>query len=430
MGLGKTASTLEAIRQLIYEEFAVNRVLVIAPKLVAQDTWIREARKWDDFHDLRVSVAVGTAKQRQAALATDADIYTINRENVTWLIEQQEKTWPYDMIVVDESSSFKNQASKRFKALKRVIPKTQRVVILTGTPAPNSYLELWPQLWLLDRGERLGSTIGRYRDRWFVPDKRNGHIVYSWRMKPGARQQIDTRISDICMSMKTEDWLKLPERIDNVIPVRLPDEAKDTYQTLQHEMILALENGDAVVGDTKAAVINKLLQMANGAVYTEQGAVEWFHDAKLEALEEIVEQSEEPVLVFYTYRHDLDRLQERFRDLHPRMLYSAEDIRDWNAGKIRMLLAHPASIGHGLNLQEGGHVIVWYGLTWSLELYEQANARLHRQGQTQAVIIHHLVAEGTADEQVMKALERKEMNQDALLEALKWGREHDIQRTV
>lgn len=416
MGLGKTVIALTAIDRLMFDRFEVSRVLVIAPKRVAQDTWSREHRKWDHLQGLRVSLVIGTAAQRRKALQEDADIYVIGRDNVVWLCELLPE-WPFDMVVIDELSSFKSNQAKRFKALKKVLPRSRRVVGLTGTPSPNSLMDLWAELYLLDRGERLGKTIGCYREEFFRPGKSDGHVVYSWEPRKGAREKIEKLIGDICVSMSAEDYLQLPERIDVEVPVTLSIEERMLYETLEREQIITLGDDQTVVALNAAAVMGKLLQMANGAVYTESGEAIRIHEAKLDALEEIVDTAGEPVLVFYSYRHDKDAIRSRIRGV--REIEGPKDIADWNAGKIPVLLAHPASVGYGLNLQDGGHVIVWYGLTWSLELYQQANARLYRQGQEKPVIVHHLIAEGTVDEQVMRALKAKDTSQAALLRALK-----------
>ncbi len=420
MGLGKTVITLTAVNRLMYEEFSVQRALVIAPKRVAEDTWSRESKKWDHLQHLELSKVLGTRKQREEALSREEDIYIINRENVKWLVDrcQQQGKWPFDMVVIDELSSFKSGKAQRFRALRKVMPLVGRIVGLTGTPTPNGLLDLWPQIYLLDRGERLGKTVSGYRERYFTPGRRNGYTVFDWELKEGAEEAIMDRIKDICISMSAEDYLSLPERMDNVIPVRMSGQEMKLYQTMEREQILTLGDSE-IVALSAGATAGKLLQMANGAVY--DGAEEYkvLHDRKLDALEEIMDTTPEPVLVFYNFRHDRERLMERFRRMEPRALESESDIRDWNGGKIRLLLAHPASIGHGLNIQDGGHIIIWFGLTWSLELYQQANARLYRQGQSKNVIIHHLVTEGTIDEQVMAALGRKDTGQKALLESLK-----------
>ena len=419
MGLGKTSITLTAINSLMYDMFEVSKVLVIAPKRVAEDTWTTEAGKWDHLQHLRISRVLGSQKERLAALAADADIYVINRENVVWLVEQYKKSWPFDMIVVDELSSFKSNQAKRFKALKQVRPMASRFVGLTRTPAPNGLLDLWPQMYLIDRGERLGKNITGYRNRYFYPGKSNGFVVYSYEPKPGAEEAIQQRIADICISMKAEDYLHMPELIVNDIPVYMDPAEVDRYQELEREKLMAVD-GEQITALNAAAVYNKLLQMANGSVYTDDNTVVDIHSKKLEALAEILDTSNgQPVLVFYNFRHDYDRLMSAFKNYKPRTLRCQTDIRDWNAGRVPLLLAQPASMGHGLNLQSGGHIIVWYGLNWSLELYQQANARLYRQGQKQGVIIHRLVTKGTVDEEVIKRLESKDVTQDSLLAALK-----------
>lgn len=420
MGLGKSVSTLTAITELMHNYFDVAKVLIIAPLRVAKFTWEEEIAKWDHTSYLRLSKVLGSQRQRIAALNKRADIYVINRENVQWLVRYYGAKWPFDMVVLDESSSFKDHSSQRFKALRKVRPLINRIVALTGTPAPNTLLDLWSQVYLLDRGERLGRTITGYRERYFEPDKwdrSNSRIVYKWRLKPRADEAIYSRIEDICVSMKAKDWLTLPERVTNIIKVPLPEQVQKSYKQLERELLLPYADGDVVAG-TAAVLSNKLLQMASGAVYDENKAVRVLHDAKLEALEDVIEAaSGNPVLVFYWYQHDLDRLKKRFPKA--RCLDNTEDIAAWNRGEIPLLLVHPASAGHGLNLQAGGNIIIWFSLTWSLELYEQANARLDRQGQKKSVIAHHLVAAGTMDELVMKALEKKMVGQNALMEAVK-----------
>ena len=416
--MSKTVITLTAIYLLMFDYFDIQRVLVIAPKRVAEDTWSRETEKWDHLKQLRISKVLGTQKQRVDALETDGDIYVINRENVKWLVDLYGIKWPFDMVVIDELSSFKSKKSQRFKALKKVSPLMERVVGLTGTPTPNGYMDLWPQMYLLDRGERLGKTLTGYRERYFTPGRRNGYTVFDWDLKDGADNAIQKKISDICVSMKADDYLELPERINNNVYVRMDPKARVLYEQLEKNLILQVDD-DQITALTAATLTQKLLQLANGSVYNEDGGVTHIHDGKLEALDEILEFNDEPVLVFYNFKHDYSRLMQHFKDLNPRTLETSRDIADWNEGRIRLLLAHPASVGHGLNIQAGGHIIVWFGLTWSLELYQQANARLDRQGQTKNVIVHHLITEGTVDEDVMKALERKETGQEALLEAVK-----------
>lgn len=420
-GLGKTAITLSAVSDLMYDYFDVSKVLVIAPLQVARDVWHREAEKWDHTRHLRLVKVLGSNKQRLEALKTPADIYLINRENVSWLVNLYGRQWPFDMVVVDELSSFRTPKSQRFRALRKVRPLIKRIVGLTATPAPNGLINLWAQIYLLDMGERLGRTFTGFRERYFYPakwDYQNGR-VYKWEPKPGAEEAIFARLADICVSMKAEDWLELPERIDRVVPVGLPASAREQYERLERKLILRYTDGAGdVVAGTRSVLKNKLLQLSNGAVYDENGNVREIHNAKLEALESVIESANgRPVLVFYTYKHDRDRIRRAFP--YARELKTSKDFEDWNAGRIPLLLAHPASTGHGLNLQAGGNIIVWFGLTWDLELYQQANARLHRQGQTQKVIVHHLVAEGTVDEDVMQALQEKADGQEAFLRAVK-----------
>lgn len=432
MGLGKTVITLTHLHRLIYEEFAVNKALVTAPKRVAEDTWSREAEKWDHLKDLRVVKIMGDAKTRLAALEQKGDIYVINRENIVWLVETLGAKFDFDAVVIDELSSFKSSASKRWKALRKVIFTAKYVYGLTGTPAPNGYTDLWPEVYLFDRGERLGRTVSAYRNEFFSPGAHKGHIVYEWRLKCGAKQRIDAKLSDLCLSMSKEDWLDLPERTYVTVPVFLDKQARKLYDQFKQDKIIPLiqekmelkatsiddDYDSAVVGDMAAQVSGKLLQMANGAVYDENREVFRIHDAKLNALAEIVEAANgQPVLCFYTYQHDLTRILEYFPTAVK--LSGSDDISRWNRGEIELLLCQPASAGHGLNLQEGGHIIVWFGLPWSLELYQQANDRLHRMGQTQGVIVHHLVAQDTLDERVMAALTAKDATQKGLLDALK-----------
>jgi len=419
MGMGKTVCTLTAIEELLFDRFDVSRVLVIAPLRVAEDTWSCEAEKWDHLKYLRIAKVLGSESNRIKALDSPADIWVINRENVEWLVTYYGKNWPFDMVVIDELSSFKSPKARRFRALRKVRPLIKRLVGLTGTPAPNGLIDLWPQMYLLDQGERLGKTVTGYRGRYFEPGKRdpNLHIVYSWNPKPEAEEAIHRKLSDICVSVSAEDWLELPERINNTIEVKISPVAWEKYKQLERDLLLPFSGGD-VVANTAAVLSNKLLQLANGAVYDENGGVKEIHEAKLTALEDVLEAANgKPVLVFYWYQHDLDRLRRYFPKA--RTLDSAKDIKDWNDGQIPMMLVHPASAGHGLNLQAGGHIIVWFGLTWSLELYQQANARLDRQGQQHGVIVHHLVAKNTVDEDVMRALSGKAAGQNALLEAVK-----------
>lgn len=415
MGLGKTVITLTALWELALDRFDIGKVLVIAPKRVATDTWPKELEKWEHLTGLSASLVIGSQKQREVALARPAFLYIINRENVSWLV--QNYRWDFDTIVIDELSSFKSNKAERFKALKKVRPRVQRVIGLTGTPAPNSLLDLWPQMYLLDMGQRLGRFITGYRERFFVPDKRNREIIYSYKLRSGAEEVIYSLISDICISMKAVDYLDMPERIDNRIEVEMSAKEKKLYDDFCRDMVVRIgdEELDAV---TAGALSNKLLQMANGAVYGNDRKVCPIHSRKLDALEDLVEAANgKPLLVAYWYKHDLSRIRERFP--MARCIDTTEDISDWNAGKIPLALIHPASAGHGLNLQDGGCTVVWYGLTWSLELYQQLNARLWRQGQQHTVVIHHIITKGTHDEDVMKALENKDVRQENLIEAVR-----------
>lgn len=426
MGLGKTVITLTRLSEL-FADFAIEKALVIAPKRVAEDTWTREAAKWDHLTGLRVVPVLGDQKHRLAALAAPGDIYVINRENVQWLVETCGKHWDFDAIIIDELSSFKSPKAKRWRCLKRVAKLAKIVWGLTGTPAGNGYIDLWPEMFLIDGGERLGHTLGEFRTKWFSPGAHKGNIVYEWRLRPGAKEDIDRRLSDICLSMSKEDWLTLPPVVHNTVTVRMDAKERKLYDQLRRDCVLPLLGGEladmknfdqAIVGGTAATLSGKLLQMANGAVYDEDGGVVHIHDRKLDALADIAEEAHgQSLLVFYSYRHDIDRIRERFPQAVE--IGGAETIRAWNAGEIPMLLCHPASAGHGLNLQQGGHIIVWFGLPWSLELYQQANARLNRMGQGQSVIVHHVVCEGTLDEKVLSALTEKDAVQKGLLDALK-----------
>ena len=415
MGLGKTVITLTALWQLALDSFDVSRVLVIAPKRVAEDTWPKELAKWEHLTGLTSSLVLGSAAERKAALQKKAFLYIINRENVAWLVKNH--YWDFDMVVIDELSSFKSNKAERFKAMKKVRPMVTRIVGLTGTPAPNTLLDLWPQMYLMDMGQRLGLFIGGFRDRFFLPDKRNREIIYSYKPREGAEDAIYALISDICISMKAADYLDMPERIDNRIEVSMSPKERKLYDDFQKDMVLSI--GDEELDAVNAAVLsNKLLQMANGAVYGEDKTVIPIHDRKLDALEDLVEAANgKPLLVAYWYKHDLQRIKARFKNV--RCIDTAKDIDDWNAGQIPLALIHPASAGHGLNLQDGGCTIVWFGLTWSLELYQQLNARLWRQGQKHTVVIHHIITKGTHDEDVMRALENKDTRQSALIEAVR-----------
>lgn len=418
MGLGKTLSSLSAIDELLSVYGVIDKVLVIAPLSVAQNTWDAEIKKWDHLNHLTYTKVLGSKQEREAALKEEVDIYLINRENVVWLVDYYKKRWPFKTVIIDELSSFKDPKSKRFKALRKVRPMMGRVVGLTGTPAPNTLIDLWPQIYLLDQGERLGKTITSYRNKYFRPSQQNGYIVYSWELLPGAEKEIYDKISDICVSMKAKDYLNLPERIDNNVTVELDQTETKHYKTLERDYVLSLSESDVVAANA-AVLSNKLLQMANGCIYDENEEPKIIHDKKLEALERIIEEAQgQPILVFYSYKHDLARIKKKFKQATALDIKS-NHIEEWNKGNIELLLAHPQSAGHGLNLQKGGHIIVWFGLTWSLEYYQQANARLDRQGQTESVIVHHLVAKNTLDEQVLQALQHKEVGQNALLEAVK-----------
>lgn len=410
MGLGKTLTTLAAIDEIENIFCEGNKTLIIAPKKVADETWSAEIEKWG--FEFTYSKVLGSTKKRLEALEKEADIYIINRENVVWLVEYYKTKWPFTFVVIDELSSFKSSKSKRFRALRKVRPKIKRFVGLTGTPAPNSLIDLWPQIYLMDGGKRLETSQTKFKDLYFRPDKQNGPIVYSWALRPNAEEEIYQKIDDICISMKAKDFLNLPPRTDNIVTIKLSD--MRAYKQFEKDLVLELEDQE-VTASNSAVLANKLLQMANGAIYDDEKKVVSIHDDKLEALEDIVEDSQgQPILVFYQYKHDLERLKKKFPQAE-----ELTTVDKWNSGKIPMLLCHPQSAGHGLNLQKGGHIIVWFGLTWSLEYYQQANARLDRQGQTEPVIIHHLVAEGTVDEKVLSILHGKEKNQNALLEAVK-----------
>ncbi len=415
-GLGKTVITLTAIAELMHNRFEISKALVIAPLRVAENVWDVEAKKWGHLKHLRVAKVLGSEKKRIQALNTNADIYVINRENTKWLVDYYKKDWPFDMLVLDELSSFKSHRAKRFKALRKVRPLCKRVVGLTGTPEPNGLIDLWAQVYLLDSGQRLGKTISGYRDRYFLPDKRNQHVIFSYKPREGAEEAIYKKLSDICISMKNRDYLTLPERMDNILGINLPPKVLEQYRQLERDLLLPLLEGDIVAGSA-AVLTNKLLQITGGAVYDEEKKVQILHDEKLKALEDLVEATNgKPVLVYYNYRHELERIQKQFLC---RVLDTAKDMEDWNKGEIPVMLAHPASAGHGLNLQNGGSTIIWFGLPWSLELYQQANARIHRQGQKNTVVVHHLVAKETIDEDVMQVLAKKQAGQEALLQAVK-----------
>ena len=414
MGLGKTVITLSALWELLLDYFEVGRVLIIAPLRVARDTWPKEIAKWEHLEGLTYSVVVGSEKERRAALAKPAFIYIINRENVSWLIDNG--YFRFDCIVVDELSSFKSHQSKRFKSLRKVRPTVKHVIGLTGTPAPNGLIDLWAQINILDMGERLGRYIGGYRERYFVPDKRNRDVVFSYKPKEGAEEAIYEKISDICVSMKAADHLNMPELITSNVEVEMSEKEQKMYDDLKSDLILPFEGGD-IDAQSAVGLSNKLHQMANGAVYDENGGVRVIHDRKLDVLEDLIEAANgKPVLIAYWFKHDRDRIIERFGAVP---IDKSEDITKWNEGKIPIAIIHPASAGHGLNLQEGGCHLIWFGLTWSLELYQQCNARLWRQGQKRTVTIQHLVTKGTIDEDVLLALECKDVTQEALLKAVK-----------
>lgn len=425
MGLGKTISTLTAIEELKYDYCEIDTVLIIAPKRVVETVWEEEAKKWDHTKHLTFSKIIGTERQRLAALKVKADVHIISRDNIAWLCSLYAAKLPYDMLVIDELSSFKAHQTQRFKSLRLARPWFKRVVGLTGTPAPNGLINLWSQMYLIDRGERLEKTITAYRSRYFRPGASNGYVVYSYNLLSDSERLIQERIKDICISMRAEDYLEMPERIDNFVRVTMPDKLMDAYKKFEQENVITLANeieeGTTTVNAVNAAALsNKLLQFANGAMYDENKNVVPIHDLKLEALKEIIEAADgKPVLVAWTYQFDRDRIKNYFRSMAPRELKTAEDINDWNAGKVRLMLAHPASAGHGINLQAGGNIIVWYGLTWSLELYQQFNARLYRQGQKQRTIIHHIVNTGTHDEDVVRALKSKDKTQNNLMNSIK-----------
>lgn len=400
----------------------VGKALVIAPLMPAKHTWPTEAAKWDHTKDLRVSLVMGTAKERERAVRASADLYVVNRENVVWLTETFGRAWPFATVIVDELSSFKNRQAKRFKALRRMRPKIRRIWGLTGTPAPNGLMDLWAQMNLIDCGERLGRRIGQYRERYFVPGARNGHVVYDWALRPGAETAIYERIADAALSMRAADELRLPGRVDNAVEVRLTDAQMRAYRAFERDQVADFGDQE-VTAASAASLANKLLQWADGAVYDDEGGWAEVHGAKIEALRAIVEEAQgQPVLIFYAYRHDLERIKAAVPEAHVLEAESKDLVQRWNAGRTPVLLAHPQQAGHGLNLQHGGHTIVWFGLTWSLESYLQANARLDRQGQKDCVIVHHLIAKGTADERVMEVLQGKQTLQDAMMDALKGER--------
>lgn len=422
MGLGKTSITLTALNDLLFDYFDVHKVLVIAPLRVARNTWSGEIGKWEHLEDLQYSIIVGTEKERKAALAKRADIYIINRENIQWLIEKSGYRFDFDMVVVDELSSFKNHDAKRFKALMKVRPKVKRIVGLTGTPSSNGLMDLFAEFKLLDMGERLGRFIGNYRVNYFKPDKMNGPIVYSYKLLPGAEQRIYDAISDITISMKAADHLQMPELISSRYEVQMDEQEKQNYDQMKEQLVLSLPEGEVTAANA-ASLSGKLLQMANGAIYTDDGETQLIHDKKLDALEDMIEAANgKPVLVAYWFKHDLKRIMLRLAEkkISFEKLDSDASIEKWNKGEIPVALIHPASAGHGLNLQNGGNTLIWFGITWSLELYQQTVARLWRQGQTAGtVVVEHIITAGTIDERVMKALELKDHTQSALIDAVK-----------
>ena len=420
MGLGKTVTTLTAVRELIEEYLEAERVLVIAPKSVAENTWTSECAKWDHLAHLRVSVVMGTEAQRLKALDAPADLYVINRDNVVWLVDHYGATWPFDTVIIDESSSFKNPQARRFKALRRVRPMLRRLVLLTGTPSPNGYMDLWAQMWLVDMGQRLGRTLTAYRGKYFKPGRSNGHTVYNWILNPGASDAIGQLMADVTVSLKAEDWIEVPDLIETDVRIALGSKELAQYKTFERDQVLSLGNED-IVAITAAALATKLLQFTGGAMYDDDHNWHPVSDAKLRALEDILEAADgDPVLVFYQYRHELERLQEYFKALHP-VTFSGEPeiLQEWNTGRVPLMLCQPASVQYGLNMQAGGHIIVWYTPTWNLEQYQQANARLHRQGQGRPVLCYRLICEGTIDERVVGTLKGKDGAQERLLELIR-----------
>lgn len=422
MGMGKTSIVLSALNELMFDSFEVTKVLIIAPLRVARNTWSDEIKKWDHLNGIRYSIAVGTAAERLAALKADADIYIINRENVPWLIEDSGLPFDFDCVVVDEPSSFKNWQAKRFKALMKVRPKIRRIVGLTGTPSSNGLMDLFAEFKILDMGERLGRFISQYRVNYFKPDRMNGSIVYTYKLLPGAEDRIYDKISDITISMKATDYLDMPELISNEYKVYLDEDERSKYEEMKDELVLQFP-GSEITAANAASLSGKLSQLANGAIYDDDGSVNTFHERKQDALEDLIESANgKPVLVAYWFKHDLTRITERLNKL--KIVFEKLDfdksIEKWNAGELQVGLIHPASAGHGLNLQSGGNVIVWFGITWSLELYQQTIARLWRQGQTsETVTVIHIVTEGTVDERILKALEAKDQTQSALIDAVK-----------
>ena len=419
MGLGKSVIALTAVAEL-QDCLEVDKALVIAPKSVARNTWSAEAQKWDHVSHLRLSIILGDEKTRERALASDADIYVINRENVVWLVERyKEWPWPFDMVIIDESSSFKNPSAKRFKALRRVRPQFRRVILLTGTPSPNGLMDLWSQIWLLDMGQRLGKTLTSYRAKYFTPGRRNGAVIYEWRPKVGTTTKISELISDICMSMRAEDYIEVPDMIEAGMTLNFTEEKALLYKDFEREQLLQIDE-DTIEALTAAALTNKLLQFTSGAVYDNEHKWHFVDETKIEALADIIENANEPVLVYYNYIHEKERIMEALKQYRP-VAFRGEPgiLQKWNEQKIRVMIAHPRSVAYGLNMQQGGRIIVWHSLTWDLEIYEQANKRLHRQGQTKPVLLYHLIVRGTMDERVMRALKGKGDTQVSLLQQIR-----------
>lgn len=419
MGTGKTVSTLTAIEKLKYDYLEVDKVLVIAPKRVAEDTWAQEIDKWSHLSHLTISLVLGTPKQRTEALAKDADIYVTNKENTKWICEKYRKDWPFDMLVIDELSTFKNSDSQRFKILKKQMPLINRFVGLTGTPAPNNLMDIWSQIYLIDGGERLGKYKTHFKQAYFYPTHQVADDVFNWALRNGADDAIYDKISDITVSIKSEDYLEMPERIDNVQEVKLSKKERAIYDQLKADMVIEDEVDDSkdIEALTSATLTQKLLQLSNGAVYTQDGTYKTIHDKKLERLDEIIEEAQgKPILLFYSFKHDKERILERY-DFAEEL--KGDYMERWNNGEIKLLIAHPASAGHGINLQYGGSIAVWFGLTWNLEHYEQANARLFRQGQTETTVIHHIMTENSVDQDVYKGLQNKQLGQNALMQAVK-----------
>lgn len=416
MGLGKTSITLTAIRNLLFDSFEVCKVLVIAPLRVAKNTWTDEIKKWEHLNSLSYSLIIGNESERLSALSKKADIYIVNRENIDWLVNKSGYKFDFDMVVIDELSSFKNHQSKRFKSFMKVRPLVKRIVGLTGTPSSNGLMDLFAEFKILDMGKRLGYFIGQYRNTYFKPDKMNGPIVYSYKPLPNAENAIYEKISDITVSMKANEYLKMPELLTSNYVVELSNSEKNQYDEMKKSLVLEITDGE-ITASNAASLSNKLCQLSNGAIYDDEQNIVEIHDRKLEALEDIIESMNgKPLLIAYWYRHDLERIKSRFS---VREIKTSEDISDWNDGKIPVALIHPASAGHGLNLQNGGSTLVWFGLTWSLELYQQTNARLYRQGQKNTVVIQHIITKGTIDEQILKALQKKNKTQADLIDAVR-----------